>query len=60
MAVRLGQENGYTFTAEDVKAFINQKSQEANPELIEILTGLQAGEYFKYVFPILRSVSGIN
>ena len=35
MAVRLGQENGYTFTAEDVKAFINQKSQEANPELSE-------------------------
>ena len=33
MAVRLGQENGYTFTAEDVKAFINLKSQEANPEL---------------------------
>jgi len=35
MAVRLGQENGYTFTAEDVKAFINQKSQEVNPELSE-------------------------
>ncbi len=35
MAVRLGQENGYTFTAEDVKAFLNQKSQEANPELSE-------------------------
>ena len=35
MAVRLGQENGYTFTAEDVKAFINQKKEEANPELSE-------------------------
>jgi len=35
MAVRLGQENGYTFTAEDVKAFINQKKGEANPELSE-------------------------
>jgi predicted ribosomally synthesized peptide with nif11-like leader len=33
LAVRLGQENGYTFTAEEVDAFINQKSQEANAEL---------------------------
>ena len=33
MTVQLGQENGYTFTPEDVKAFINLKSQEANPEL---------------------------
>ena len=30
MAVRLGKENGYTFTAEDVNNFINQKRQEAN------------------------------
>jgi predicted ribosomally synthesized peptide with nif11-like leader len=33
MAVRLGQENGYTFTAEDVKAFLTQKKEEADSEL---------------------------
>lgn len=46
MAVQLGQENGYTFTAEDVKAFINQKSQEANPELSEQeLEAVAGGKY---------------
>ena len=48
MAVRLGQENGYTFTAEDVKAFINQKSQEANPELSEQELEAVAGGNNKY------------
>ena len=33
LAVQLGQENGYTFSAQDVDAFINQKSQEENAEL---------------------------
>ncbi|MEG3958818.1 Nif11-like leader peptide family RiPP precursor [Microcoleus sp. herbarium2] len=33
LAVQLGQENGYTFSAKDVDAFINQKSQETNAEL---------------------------
>lgn len=33
LAVQLGQENGYTFIAKDVDAFINQKSQEENAEL---------------------------
>lgn len=48
MAVRLGQENGYTFTAEEVKAFINQKSQEANPELSEQELEAVAGGKYKY------------
>jgi predicted ribosomally synthesized peptide with nif11-like leader len=48
MAVRLGQENGYTFTAEDVKAFLNQKSQEANPELSEQELEAVAGGKDKY------------
>jgi predicted ribosomally synthesized peptide with nif11-like leader len=48
MAVRLGQENGYTFTAEDVKAFINLKSQEANPELSEQELEAVAGGNKKY------------
>ena len=33
LAVQLGQENGYTFSVEDVDTFLNQKSQEANAEL---------------------------
>jgi len=48
MAVRLGQENGYTFTAEDVKAFINQKKEEANPELSEQELEAVAGGKSKY------------
>ena len=48
MAVRLGQENGYTFTAEDVKAFINLKSQEANAELSEQELEAVAGGKSKY------------
>jgi len=48
MAVRLGQENGYTFTAEDVKAFITQKSQEVNPELSEQELEAVAGGKIKY------------
>jgi predicted ribosomally synthesized peptide with nif11-like leader len=47
-AVRLGQENGYTFTAEDVKVFINLKSQEANPELSEQELEAVAGGNKKY------------
>jgi predicted ribosomally synthesized peptide with nif11-like leader len=48
MAVRLGQENGYTFTAEDVKAFLTQKKEEANPELSEQELEAVAGGKFKY------------
>jgi predicted ribosomally synthesized peptide with nif11-like leader len=48
MAVRLGQENGYTFTAEDVKAFIIQKKEEANPELSEQELEAVAGGKSKY------------
>ena len=48
VAVRLGQENGYTFTAEDVKAFINLKSQEANAELSEQELEAVAGGKSKY------------
>ncbi len=33
LAVQLGQENGYTFSVEDVDSFINQKSQEENAEI---------------------------
>jgi predicted ribosomally synthesized peptide with nif11-like leader len=33
LAVQLGQENGYTFSVNDVDAFLNQKSQEENAEL---------------------------
>ncbi|MEQ9485082.1 MAG: Nif11-like leader peptide family RiPP precursor [Coleofasciculus sp. F4-SAH-05] len=33
LAVRLGEEKGYSFTAEDVKAFINRKTTEVNLEL---------------------------
>jgi predicted ribosomally synthesized peptide with nif11-like leader len=50
MAVRLGQENGYTFTAEDVKAFINQKKEEANPELSEHELEAVAGGHIKCDF----------
>ena len=46
MTVQLGQENGYTFTPEDVKAFINLKSQEANPELsAQELEAVAGGKY---------------
>ena len=46
MAVQLGQENGYTFTPEDVKDFINLKSQEANPELsAQELEAVAGGKY---------------
>jgi predicted ribosomally synthesized peptide with nif11-like leader len=48
MAVRLGQENGYTFTAEDVKAFLTQKKEEANPELSEQELEAVAGGKSKY------------
>jgi predicted ribosomally synthesized peptide with nif11-like leader len=48
MAVRLGQENGYTFTAEDVKAFLTQKKEEANPELSEQELEAVAGGSSKY------------
>jgi predicted ribosomally synthesized peptide with nif11-like leader len=48
MAVRLGQENGYTFTTEEVKAFINQKSQEADAELSEQELEAVAGGKIKY------------
>ena len=48
MAVRLGQENGYTFTAEDVKTFINLKSQEGNAELSEQELEAVAGGKKKY------------
>lgn len=34
-AARLGQENGYSFTSEDVNAFINQKRDGVNAELSE-------------------------
>ncbi|BAZ52081.1 hypothetical protein NIES4103_47400 [Nostoc sp. NIES-4103] len=32
-AVRLGQENGYSFTADEVDAFLNEKIQQNNAEL---------------------------
>jgi predicted ribosomally synthesized peptide with nif11-like leader len=48
MAVRLGQENGYTFTAEDVKTFITQKKEEANAELSEQELEAVAGGKSKY------------
>ncbi|MEH2361808.1 Nif11-like leader peptide family RiPP precursor [Nostoc sp.] len=32
-AVRLGQENGCSFTADEVNAFLNEKIQETNAEL---------------------------
>ena len=48
MAVRLGQENGYTFTAEDVEAFLTQKKEEANPELSEQELEAVAGGKSKY------------
>lgn len=34
-AVRIGEENGYSFTAEDVNAFISQQRSGANAELSE-------------------------
>ncbi|MBA2748333.1 MAG: Nif11 family protein [Tatlockia sp.] len=33
LVVHLGQENGYTFTSQEVEAFLNQKSQERTSEL---------------------------
>jgi predicted ribosomally synthesized peptide with nif11-like leader len=33
LAVQLGQQNGYTFSVDDVDTFINQKSQEENAEI---------------------------
>jgi predicted ribosomally synthesized peptide with nif11-like leader len=32
-AARLGQENGYSFTADEVDAFLNEKKQQTNAEL---------------------------
>jgi predicted ribosomally synthesized peptide with nif11-like leader len=32
-AARLGQENGYSFTADEVDAFLNEKKQQSNAEL---------------------------
>lgn len=43
LAVRLGQENGYIFTAEEAKAFINQKNQESEPELSDTELAAVAG-----------------
>ncbi|BAY36665.1 hypothetical protein NIES2111_09960 [Nostoc sp. NIES-2111] len=34
-AVRLGEENGYSFTTEDVNTFISQQRSRANAELSE-------------------------
>ncbi|WP_427158666.1 Nif11-like leader peptide family RiPP precursor [Aliinostoc sp. HNIBRCY26] len=34
-AVRLGEENGYSFTTEDVNAFISQQASRPNAELSE-------------------------
>lgn len=36
LAVKLGQENGYTFTGQDIEAFLNQKSQEGAEELSDL------------------------
>jgi predicted ribosomally synthesized peptide with nif11-like leader len=35
MAVSLGQENGYSFTVDEVEAFLNEKIQQTNAELRE-------------------------
>lgn len=43
LAVQLGQENGYIFTAEEAKAFINQKSQESESELSDTELAAVAG-----------------
>ncbi|MFK0730072.1 MAG: Nif11-like leader peptide family RiPP precursor [Gloeotrichia echinulata GP01] len=32
-AARLGQENGYSFSAEEVDTFLNEKKQQSNAEL---------------------------
>jgi predicted ribosomally synthesized peptide with nif11-like leader len=32
-AARLGQENGYSFTADEVDAFLNEKKEQTNAEL---------------------------
>ncbi|WP_427158664.1 Nif11-like leader peptide family RiPP precursor [Aliinostoc sp. HNIBRCY26] len=34
-AVRLGEENGYSFTTEDVNAFVSQQASRANADLSE-------------------------
>ncbi|MBE9035707.1 Nif11-like leader peptide family RiPP precursor [aff. Roholtiella sp. LEGE 12411] len=49
MAVRIGQENGYSFTADEVEALINQRRQESESELndaeLEAVAGGQASGF---------------
>jgi predicted ribosomally synthesized peptide with nif11-like leader len=35
MAVSLGQKNGYSFTVDEIEAFLNEKIQQTNAELME-------------------------
>lgn len=52
LAVQLGQENGYTFSVEDVDTFINQKSQEENAELSDQELEAVAGGKDKCLGPL--------
>ncbi|MEH2382708.1 MAG: Nif11-like leader peptide family natural product precursor [Nostoc sp.] len=46
-AARLGQENGYSFTADEVDTFLKEKTQESNAELsdreLEAVAGGKGG-----------------
>jgi predicted ribosomally synthesized peptide with nif11-like leader len=45
MAVSLGQENGYSFTVDEVEAFLNEKIQQTNAELrVEELETVAGGK----------------
>jgi len=57
LAVRLGQENGYIFTAEEAKAFINQKSQKSELELSDTELAAVAGGRFHDNFTFCLTVS---
>lgn len=56
LAVQLGQENGYTFTSQDVDALLNQKSQEGASELSDAeLASVAGGEAEGFTFCITKS-----
>ncbi|MCA1992632.1 MAG: Nif11-like leader peptide family natural product precursor [Coleofasciculus sp. S288] len=39
LAVQLGQEKGYSFTTEEVQAYIDDQGQELSDELLEAIAG---------------------
>lgn len=53
MAVQLGQENGYTFTSQEVESFLNQRNQsELSDRELESVAG---GEASGFTFCITKS-----